>query len=570
MTESTSSRPPDIPLPPPKERRRLREARGLSQQAVAAAIGVTRATIRAWESGRSSPRGPRRTAYAELLGLPGARSDDAPVPTAPATGTGMKTGAGGPVTAPIAAAGADHSELAAGAPACVGVSVTGTDAGVGAGGGAGVSAAPVATETPEPAAPAPAVAAAVVTAVAGHPAGAPTAVLETTGPDDGPRAQGDPRAAGAREPAPPVQQPQPPRQEPGQGGPAPHRGQDRNTGPGTGPGPGQGLGQGQGQGQGLGTDTRSGSGSGSNEPHTDADADDTNTNTNTFGDTAPGLSWAPRSGPGSEAERTGPTPEHAFDTLYTRDAPALVRQTFLLTGRRVLSQAAVERAFHLAWQHWPEVARDRDPTGWTRAAAYEFAMSPWQRLRPAYRHPDTPPLEPGPRALLEALLALPPTYRRTVVLYDCLGLDLPETAAETEASTPATANRVLHAREALAGRLPELDSPEELRRRLIELADAFPEPELTPAREVREGSEDHVWFWTRTALAITALIVTATSFTLMTAPQQYEPGVPAGQRVAGVPAHAGPPPLTVQDRELRRKLLSEPAHGPERLVPQSR
>ncbi|NEE31588.1 DNA-directed RNA polymerase sigma-70 factor, partial [Streptomyces sp. SID7982] len=114
----------------------------------------------------------------------------------------------------------------------------------------------------------------------------------------------------------------------------------------------------------------------------------------------------------------------------------------------------VERAFELAWQRWPEVAVDRDPAGWVRAAAYEYAMSPWHRLRRTHRHPDAPPTEPGKRALFDALLDLPPAYRRTLLLYDGVGLDLPETAAETEASTPAAAGRLMTARAAVAERLP--------------------------------------------------------------------------------------------------------------------
>ncbi|MFF8956408.1 sigma factor-like helix-turn-helix DNA-binding protein [Streptomyces sp. NPDC014894] len=276
--------------------------------------------------------------------------------------------------------------------------------------------------------------------------------------------------------------------------------------------------------------------------------------------------WAERD-PEQPPRPGEPTPAEAFDALYAYAAPALVRQAFLLSGRRGLSHEAVERAFHTAWQNWPEVARDRDPVGWVRAAAYEFAMSPWQRLRPAHRHPDVPPLGQEQRALLDALLELPPPYRRTLVLYDGLGLDLPETAAETEASTPAAANRVLHARQAIARRLPKLDTAEALQAGLAALTEACPVPQPAPARSVREGSERLVWFWTRTALTVTALIIGATGFTLATAPSQYEPEVAPGRRVEGIPAHAGPQRLTDQGRELREKLLSEPVHGPERLVP---
>ncbi|NUK04899.1 sigma factor-like helix-turn-helix DNA-binding protein, partial [Streptomyces lunaelactis] len=264
------------------------------------------------------------------------------------------------------------------------------------------------------------------------------------------------------------------------------------------------------------------------------------------------------------------TPDEAFDALYSYAAPALVRQTFLLTGRRRLSYESVERAFHLAWQHWPEVAVDRDPAGWVRAAAYEYAMSPWHRLRRAHSKPDAQSVPgPGGRALLDALLELPPPYRRTLLLYDGLGLDLPETAAETEASTPATANRVLHARAAIAEKLPELGETAVLHDRLTALAREGPAPPMTPAPAVRSGSERRARFWTRAAITVTTLIVSATAFTLVKAPTRYEPPLAPGRPVGGVPVHSGPQALTHRDKQLRQQLRSRLTHGPERLVPQT-
>lgn len=77
------------------------------------------------------------------------------------------------------------------------------------------------------------------------------------------------------------------------------------------------------------------------------------------------------------------TPAQAFDALYAFCAPALVRQTYLLTGRRELARESVERAFQLAWHRWPEVAMDPDPAGWVRATAYECALSPGTASAPA-------------------------------------------------------------------------------------------------------------------------------------------------------------------------------------------
>ncbi|MFF5707400.1 telomere-associated protein Tap [Streptomyces sp. NPDC012794] len=54
-------------LPHPDERKRLREAAGLSQDQIAKALSVRRETVTSWETGRTSPRPPKRAAYARLL-----------------------------------------------------------------------------------------------------------------------------------------------------------------------------------------------------------------------------------------------------------------------------------------------------------------------------------------------------------------------------------------------------------------------------------------------------------------------------------------------------------------------
>ncbi|MFF3517858.1 telomere-associated protein Tap [Streptomyces sp. NPDC002573] len=55
------------PLPPPAERRRLRQAHGLTLDEVAAALQVRRATVGGWEAGKTEPRPPERDAYARML-----------------------------------------------------------------------------------------------------------------------------------------------------------------------------------------------------------------------------------------------------------------------------------------------------------------------------------------------------------------------------------------------------------------------------------------------------------------------------------------------------------------------
>ncbi|MFJ8405126.1 helix-turn-helix domain-containing protein [Streptomyces microflavus] len=435
MTRSTTDEAAAPPLPSPKERRRLREAKSLSEEQVAEAVGVTRATVRSWETGRTSPRGRKRALYAKLIA-----PDPEPVPA----------------TRPKAVRRKERPERPA--PAAEPVSVA-----------------------PAPA-PAP-------TAVA------PAAVAPTS----------------AREPVP-------------TGSPTPEPAPTRSPVPASASAP-------------------------------------------------PVPASAP---PPPEAEPAVPrlSPDEAFDALYAHSAPGLVRQTYLLTGRRSLARESVERAFQLAWHRWPEVAVDRDPVGWVRAAAYEYAMSPWHRLRRVHRHPDAPPSEPARRALFEALLDLPPAYRRTLLLYDGVGLDLPETAAETEASTPAAAGRLEVARAAVAERLPELaaaaspaEQSELLQDRLGGLARAEHVPAPSPARTVRTGSEDKARLWTRAAIAFVALLIAATALTLHTAPTHYEQPVSPPERVGGVPPRGGPQKLTPQDVKLQKVLKEQLAHGPERLVP---
>lgn len=395
MTQS-----PATPLPPPKERRRLREAGSLTQAQVAERVGVSRETVRSWETGRTTPRGRKREAYAKLL-----------------TSLGEEETVTKPLAVePVESAGVEVVEVNVAEIEVVEVEVVDD-----------------------------------------------TAVLE------------------------PVLVPAP----------------------------------------------------------------------------------VPVPVPIDEPSRAPLTPAQAFDALYAFCAPALVRQAYLLTGRRELARESVERAFQVAWQRWPEVAVDRDPAGWVRAVAYEHALSPWHRFRPRYRHPEPPPPDAADRALLTALLKLPPSYRRTLLLFDGVGLGLAETAAETEASTPAAANRLLHAREALAAQLPELSDPTELHRRMTGLASTGRLHAAKPPT-VRFVGERRTVFWTRAAIAFTVAIIGATTFTVRVAPTRYEAPVPVGERVEGVPARVVQGSLSEEEVALRDRLRSGMTSGPERLAPLSR
>lgn len=55
-------------LPPPHAARQIRLAAGVSQERLAAELGVHRMTVVRWETGERAPRGLQRAAYAQLLG----------------------------------------------------------------------------------------------------------------------------------------------------------------------------------------------------------------------------------------------------------------------------------------------------------------------------------------------------------------------------------------------------------------------------------------------------------------------------------------------------------------------
>ncbi|MFF4101134.1 helix-turn-helix domain-containing protein [Streptomyces sp. NPDC001903] len=535
MTESVE----EPRLPSPKERRRLREAAGLTYEAVATAVGVRANTVRSWESGRTHPRGSKLDAYAALLG-----SLAAPAPAAGPTGTD----AAAPDAAAPEAAAPDAAPPDAAAPARADSTADPGDApsDPGAEADARGEAAVWMLGALRPfgmsghGRPAPPPPVAVPRHEAGFTVRAAARAIGTPGPGTSwptAPAEARARAGDGHASAPAGGQAPTGATTSGAGG---HQGHP--VGPEGGPAPGGAAGQ-------VPAEGAAGEVGGAEPESGEA------------GGQAAAAAPAPAPGPGA-----------VFDALYQYSAPALARQAYLLTGRRRLAEEAVERAFQQAWARWPEVAADPDPVGWVRAAAYEYALSPWHAFRRAHKHPDKAPAAPADRILMDAMLALPPAHRRTVLLYDGVGLDLPDTAAETEASTPTAGNRLLHAHGALADRIPELAAapPEKqsavLRERLGAVTPAVP-LEPRPAVTVRMAAEYRATRWTRVFLGLTAVIAVATAYTTATAPRQYEPPIAPGASVSGVPPLAGPQRLTDETRQLREKLRSHPAHRPERIAP---
>ncbi|MEU5364254.1 sigma factor-like helix-turn-helix DNA-binding protein [Streptomyces sp. NPDC005925] len=245
------------------------------------------------------------------------------------------------------------------------------------------------------------------------------------------------------------------------------------------------------------------------------------------------------SGPARDPRlRSARTPEEAFDALYAHAAPAIVHQTYLLTGDRGRAFESTEHAFHQAWDHWPEIAVDSDPVGWVRAQAHEYALSPWHRLRRApRRRTGQAPTDP----LVAALLALPPRWRRTVLLCEGLGMSVAQAAAETAASTHAARSRLRLGRAAVAEYVPEIRDPQELGRRLATLVSTVSTATLPNARSVRAGSEERMRTLTRTVFGATAALVGLIVFTAATASPWCGPSVPSAPNRAVTTAQPDTP-----------------------------
>ncbi|MEU1280280.1 helix-turn-helix transcriptional regulator [Streptomyces sp. NPDC005805] len=73
---------PQLPLP--AERARLREAAGITQARLAAALKTSTQSVKNWENGRSEPKEPRLSAYQRLLNGWAAQHPAAPAPAVPA------------------------------------------------------------------------------------------------------------------------------------------------------------------------------------------------------------------------------------------------------------------------------------------------------------------------------------------------------------------------------------------------------------------------------------------------------------------------------------------------------
>ncbi|WP_240503068.1 helix-turn-helix domain-containing protein, partial [Streptomyces prasinopilosus] len=89
-------------LPSPAERARLREAAGITQARLAAALKTSTQSVKNWENGRSEPKPPRLEAYQRLL-KGWAAKYPAPGTSGLPDGSGAPGAAGAPAAVPVPA-----------------------------------------------------------------------------------------------------------------------------------------------------------------------------------------------------------------------------------------------------------------------------------------------------------------------------------------------------------------------------------------------------------------------------------------------------------------------------------
>jgi len=70
-----------------------------------------------------------------------------------------------------------------------------------------------------------------------------------------------------------------------------------------------------------------------------------------------------------------------FETFYASTYPAVVRLTFVLTGRLATAEELAQEAFVAAFDRWNTVGRMDQPGAWVRRVATNRAISAWRRLR---------------------------------------------------------------------------------------------------------------------------------------------------------------------------------------------
>ncbi len=128
----------------------------------------------------------------------------------------------------------------------------------------------------------------------------------------------------------------------------------------------------------------------------------------------------------------------AFTEFVATRRTHLRRVAYAICGDWHRADDLAQTALVKLYVAWPRLQRDGREEAYVRTiivrADIDESRRPWRRERPGLDGPDQAAREPLPveerSALFDALQALPPVQRRTVVLRHWLGLSITETAQE--------------------------------------------------------------------------------------------------------------------------------------------
>ena len=153
----------------------------------------------------------------------------------------------------------------------------------------------------------------------------------------------------------------------------------------------------------------------------------------------------------------------AFDDLFRREYPGLVRRVRVVVGSTAVAEEVVQEAFCTALERWSAVCRTERPGAWVQVVALRLAVKQEGRRRKGSA------LVPGwsvgrlLRAadvdLERAIAELSPGQRSAVVLHHVLDLPVGE-VAEVLGVSPGTVKTQLHRGRARLAEL--LGEPEEV------------------------------------------------------------------------------------------------------------
>jgi RNA polymerase sigma factor (sigma-70 family) len=110
----------------------------------------------------------------------------------------------------------------------------------------------------------------------------------------------------------------------------------------------------------------------------------------------------------------------AFELLWHREYPGIVRTAYLMTGSREDAADLAQDAFAVAWRRWEKVGTLDRPGAWVQVTVGKLALN-WRRRRRIYQSTRQPGYIIGEPELADpqltrALRELPPAQRTVVVL----------------------------------------------------------------------------------------------------------------------------------------------------------